>query len=98
MPQRIAAIRSVSQAYEATKEISSQGVERGEGHRFYSRISLKEFLEGRMKANIDSYLGDLTSCTEEEDRGHDSYSPRLLTEMGDVELEPSAGGCGWRWG
>ena len=34
MPQKVAAIRSVAQAYEVIKEISSQGVEWGEDYRF----------------------------------------------------------------
>jgi hypothetical protein len=33
MPQRVAAIRSVAQAYELIKEISSQGVDWGEDYR-----------------------------------------------------------------
>ena len=47
MPQQVAAIRSVSKAYKVIKEISSQGVPWGEDYRVYSRIALKEFLEGK---------------------------------------------------
>jgi transposase-like protein len=86
MPQQVAAIRSVSKAYKVIKEISSQGVAWGEDYRFYSRIALKEFLEGRMKARIDSYLEEM-AVRGEEDRRNGRYSRHLLTELGDVELE-----------
>ncbi len=86
MPQRVAAIRSVSKAYRVIKEISSQGVPWSEDYRFYSRIALKQFLEGRMKANLDSYLEEM-AVRGEEDRRNGRYSRHLLTEIGDVELE-----------
>jgi transposase-like protein len=86
MPQQVAAIRSVSKAYKVIKEISSQGVPWGEDYRVYSRIALKEFLEGRMKARIDSYLEEM-AVQGEEDRRNGRYSRHLLTELGDVELE-----------
>jgi putative transposase len=86
MPQQVAAIRSVSKAYEVIKEISSQGVPWGEDYRFYSRIALKQFLEGRMKANLDSYLEEM-AIRGEDDRRNGRYSRHLLTELGDVELE-----------
>jgi putative transposase len=87
MPQRVAAIGSVVQAYEVIKEISPQGVDWGEDYRRYSRQALKGFLEGRMKANIDYYLEELGIRGGEEDRRNGSYSRQLLTELGDVELE-----------
>jgi transposase-like protein len=68
------------------KEISSQGVAWSEGYRFYSRIALKQILEDRMKANIDSYLEEM-AVRGEEDRRNGRYSRHLLTELGDVELE-----------
>ena len=86
MPQRVAAIRSVSKAYKVIKEISSQGVPWGEDYRFYSRIALKQLLEDRMKANLDSYLEEM-AVRGEEDRRNGRYSRHLLTEIGDVELE-----------
>jgi len=86
MPQRVAAIRSVSKAYKVIKEISSQGVPWNEDYRFYSRIALKQVLEDRMKANIDSYLEEM-AVRGEEDRRNGRYSRHLLTELGDVELE-----------
>jgi putative transposase len=86
MPQQVAAIRSVSKAYKVIKEISSQGVPWGEEYRFYSRIALKQFLEGRMKANLDSYLEEM-AVRGEDDRRNGRYSRHLLTELGDVELE-----------
>jgi len=86
MPQQVAAIRSVSKAYKVIKEISSQGVSWGEDYRVYSRIALKQFLEGRMKANLDSYLEEM-AVRGEEDRRNGRYSRHLLTELGDVELE-----------
>jgi len=86
MPQQVAAIRSVARAYKVIKEISSQGVPWGEDYRFYSRIALKQFLEGRMKANLDSYLEEM-AVRGEDDRRNGRYSRHLLTELGDVELE-----------
>ncbi len=86
MPQRVAAIRSVSKAYKVIKEISSQGVPWNEDYRFYSGIALKQVLEDRMKANIDSYLEEM-AVRAEEDRRNGRYSRHLLTELGDVELE-----------
>ena len=86
MPQQVAAIRSVSKAYKVIKEISSQGVPWGEDYRFYSRIALKQFLEGRMKVNLDSYLEEM-AVRGEDDRRNGRYSRHLLTELGDVELE-----------
>src|SRR5512139_2707191 len=86
MPQQVAAIRSVSKAYKVIKEMNSQGVEWGEDYRFYSRMALKQFLEGRMKANLDSYLEEM-AVRGEEDRRNGRYSRHLLTELGDVELE-----------
>jgi transposase-like protein len=68
------------------KEISSQGVPWNEDYRFYSRIALKQVLEDRMKANIDSYLEEM-AVRGEEDRRNGRYSRHLLTELGDVELE-----------
>jgi len=68
------------------KEISSQGVPWGEDYRFYSRIALKQFLEGRMKTNLDSYLEEM-AVRGEDDRRNGRYSRHLLTELGDVELE-----------
>jgi putative transposase len=86
MPQQVAAIRSVSEAYKVIKEISSQGVPWDEDYRFYSRIALKQFLEGRMKATLDSYLEEI-AVRGEDDRRNGRYSRHLLTELGDVELE-----------
>jgi transposase-like protein len=86
MPQQVAAIRSVSKAYKVIKEISSQGVPWGEDYRVYSRIALKQFLEGRMRANLDSYLEEM-AVRGGEDRRNGRYSRHLLTELGDVELE-----------
>ena len=86
MPQQVAAIRSVSKAYKVIKEISSQGVSWGEDYRFYSRMALKQFLEGRMKVNLDSYLEEM-AVRGEDDRRNGRYSRHLLTELGDVELE-----------
>jgi putative transposase len=86
MPQQVAAIRSVSKAYKVIKEISSQGVPWSEDYRFYSRIAVKQILEDRMKANIDSYLEEM-ALRGEEDRRNGRYSRHLLTELGDVELE-----------
>jgi transposase-like protein len=85
MPQQVAAIRSVARAYKVIKEISSQGVPWGEDYRFYSRIALKQFLEGRMKANLDSYLEEM-AVRGEDDRRNGRYSRHFLTELGDVEL------------
>jgi len=86
MPQQVAAIRSVSKAYKVIKQISSQGVEWGEDYRFYSRIALKQFLEGGIKDRIDSYLEEM-AVRGEDDRRNGRYSRHLLTELGDVELE-----------
>jgi transposase-like protein len=86
MPQQVAAIRSVARAYKVIKEISSQGVPWGEDYRVYSRIALKQFLEGRMKANLDCYLEEM-AVRGEDDRRNGRYSRHLLTELGDVELE-----------
>ena len=86
MPQQVAAIRSVSKAYQVIKEISTQGVPWSEDYRFYSRIAVKQLLEDRMKANIDSYLEEM-AVRGEEDRRNGRYSRHLLTELGDVELE-----------
>jgi putative transposase len=86
MPQQVAAMRSVSKAYKVIKEISSQGVPWGEDYRFYSRIALKQFLEGRMKATLDSYLEEM-AVRGDDDRRNGRYSRHLLTELGDVELE-----------
>lgn len=87
MAQKAAVIRSVSRAYRFIKEMSSQGFELAEDYRRFSRQALKEFLEGQMKASIDSYLEDFALRAEEEDRRNGSYSRHLLTEMGDVELD-----------
>jgi len=76
MPQQVAAIRSVSKAYKVIKEISSQGVPWGEDYRFYSRIALKQFLEGRMKANLDFYLEEM-AVRGEDDRRNGRYSRHL---------------------
>ena len=86
MAQKAAVIRSVSRAYRFIKEMHSQGFELAEDCRRYSRQALKEFLEGRMKASIDSYLEDFAVHGVVEDRRNGSYSRHILTEMGDVEL------------
>jgi hypothetical protein len=66
MPQQVAAICSVARAYKVIKEISSQGVPWGEDYRVYSKIALKQFLEGRMKANLDSYLEEMVIRGEKD--------------------------------
>lgn len=86
MAQKAAVIRSVSRAYRFIKEMGSQGFELAEDYRSFSRQAVKEFLEGRMKARIDSYLEDFAVREGEDDRRNGSYSRHLLTEMGDVEL------------
>jgi transposase-like protein len=66
--------------------MQAQGVEWGEDYRFAAADALKTILSGRMDAAIDRHLADM-AARQEADRRNGSYRRRLLTELGDIELE-----------
>jgi len=68
------------------KQMSLLGCQWGEDYRQACRLSLKEFLEGQMKSRIDWHLNQLGRL-DSHDRRNGFYYRRLLTEVGDLQLQ-----------
>ena len=85
MPQRTATIESLPMAFAAVKEMQADGLEWGEGYRPLGRQALAEIIEGRMTEAVDYWLDSLDGMAM-RDRRNGSYSRRLLSELGDIEL------------
>jgi putative transposase len=85
MSQRAATIESLPVAFEIVKAMQGDGLELGEGYRPLARQALQEIIEGQMAAELDRYLEQL-DADDEADRRNGSYRRRLLTELGDIEL------------
>ena len=77
-------IRSLPQAFRVIKEMNLSE-DWGLDYRYCARDALKEVLEGRMRDRIDAHLQQMGSVGE-ADRRNGSFSRRLLTELGDIEL------------
>jgi transposase-like protein len=65
--------------------MQAQGLEWGEGYREFGRDAIGAILRGQMEQAIDEHLDRMASL-DEADRRNGSYSRRLLTELGDIEL------------
>ena len=85
MPQRTATIESLPMAFAAVKEMQADELEWGEGYRPLGRQALAEIIEGRMTEAVDYWLDSLDGMAM-RDRRNSSYSRRLLSELGDIEL------------
>lgn len=86
MSQRAATITSLPMAFEVVKAMQAEGLDWGEGYRPLGRQALEEIIEGQMAAAVDRYL-DQVAADEAADRRNGYYRRRLLTELGDIELQ-----------
>ena len=86
MPQQAATIESLPMAFEMVKAMQADGLEWGDGYRPLGRQALAAILEGRMSEAVDGYL-DRLALDEVADRRNGYYRRRLLTELGDIELQ-----------
>lgn len=86
MPQRAATIESLPLALEIVKEMQCEGLDWGEGYRPLGRQALAAIIEGRMDEAVDIWLDSLDGCAM-RDRRNGHYPRRLLTELGDMELQ-----------
>lgn len=84
MDQSVTA-RSVGRAFGLIKRMNYQGEGWGAVHR-ESRRALKAILEGQMEAVRQGYLEDI-AAQGLSDRGNGHYRRRLLTRLGELELE-----------
>ena len=85
MPQRAATIESLPMAVEVVKEMQAEGFEWGESYRPLGRQALATIIQGRMAEAVDCWLDSLDDVAM-RDRRNGSYSRRLLSELGDIEL------------
>lgn len=86
MSQQAATITSLPMAFEVVKAMQADGLEWGEGYRPLGRQALAEIIEGQMAAAVDRYLDQL-DADDAADRRNGYYRRRLLTELGDIELQ-----------
>jgi len=73
-------------AFEVVKAMQADGLEWGEGYRPLGRRALAEIIEGQMAAAVDRHLDQL-AADDAADRRNGCYRRRLLTELGDIELQ-----------
>jgi putative transposase len=86
MSQRTATITSLPMAFEVVKAMQVGGLEWSEGYRPLGRQALEEIIEDQMAAAVDRYLDQL-AAEDAADRRNGYYRRRLLTELGDIELQ-----------
>ena len=86
MPQRTATIESLPMAFALVKEMQADGLEWGEGYRPLGREVLSEIVRGQMAEAVDRWLDSLDGLAM-RDRRNGSYERRLLSELGDIELQ-----------
>ena len=84
MPQATT-IKSLPRAFRMMKAMQVQGIEWGEDYRHAARAALKDVLQGRMAAGIDTHLAEM-AARGGADRRNGSYSRWLMTELGEIEL------------
>ena len=72
-------------AFEVVKSMQADGLEWGEGYRPLGRQALATIIQGRMAEAVDCWLDSLDGVAM-RDRRNGSYSRRLLSELGDIEL------------
>jgi putative transposase len=85
MSQRAATITSLPMAFEIVKAMQADGLDWGEGYRSLGRQALAEIIEDQMAVAVDRYL-DRLEADDAADRRNGYYRRRLLTELGDIEL------------
>jgi putative transposase len=84
MPQSVT-IRSLPRAFELVEGMQAQGLEWGDGYRAFGREAIGAILRRQMNQAIYEHL-DRMAALDIADRRNGSYSRRLLTELGDIEL------------
>ena len=82
---RSATIKSLPRAFRMMKAMQAQGIEWGEDYRHAAGAALKDFLEGRMAAEIDRHLAEMAGRGATDWR-NGTYRRWLMTEMGEIEL------------
>ncbi len=82
---RTVTIRSLPQAFAVIKEMQAQGCEWGEDYRQAGGAAVAALLEGRMATAVDRHLAEMARRGA-ADRRNGSYSRRLLSEPGRIEL------------
>ena len=80
-----ATIRSLPRAFAFVKAMQADGLDWSEGFRPATRQAIAEILELEMKRRIDLHLEQI-EADEIADRRNGYYKRRLLTELGDIEL------------
>ena len=80
-----ATIRSLPRAFAFVKAMQADGLDWSEGFRPATRQAIAEILELEMKRRIDLHLEQI-EADEIADRRNAYYKRRLLTELGDIEL------------
>ncbi len=85
MPQQAVTIENLPQAFEVVKEMQAGGLDWGEGYRPLGRQALAGIIEGRMAEAVDRWLDGLDGSAM-RDRRNGTYRRRLLSELGDIEL------------
>lgn len=85
MSQRAATIESLPMAFEMVKAMQADGLDWGEGYRLLGRQALQEIIEQQMARAVEAHLEQL-GADDAADRRNGNYSRRLLTELGDIEL------------
>jgi putative transposase len=86
MPQRAATITSLPMAFELVKRMRADGLDLGEGFRDLGRQALAGVIEELMSECVDRWLDGLDEH-DAPDRRNGFYSRRILSELGDIELE-----------
>lgn len=85
MPQH-ATISNVTHAVRFIKAMQLRGLEWGDDYRAGAREAIVEILQGQMQFRLDKHLAEM-EYRQEDDRRNGYYRRRLLTEIGDIELE-----------
>ena len=80
-----ATIRSLPVAFEMMKVMQDDGLEWGEDCRPLARQAVVSIIEDSFAASIDAHLMRVAERGE-ADRRNGSYTRRILTELGDIEL------------
>lgn len=80
-----ATIENLPEAFLMMKHMQAEGLEWGDGYRPLGRQAIVKIIESRMMEAIDAHLERMAEL-EVADRKNGTYSRRLLTELGDIEL------------
>jgi hypothetical protein len=86
MSQQAATISDLPMAFEVAKAMQADGLGWGEGDRSFAGRALAEIIEGRMTAAVGRHL-DALNAEDAAERRNGCYRQRLLTELGDIELQ-----------